>query len=140
MKPNQTVPLLTALAPAFAAAPPLLIGGAIVLGVIWVLSDKDETTSPSPWPSPEKPAPVPSTSYAPPLPARQPKAASRRIVREDLAEALEYGARSLTRGEAVAALQARGYRKTAAYKALLIEGKFGDLLEYTPDGLIEWKG
>jgi hypothetical protein len=33
-----------------------------------------------------------------------------------------------------------GFRKTAAYKALTLDGKLGDLIEVTPDGLIEWKG
>jgi hypothetical protein len=60
--------------------------------------------------------------------------------REDLAEALGYGARRLTRKEAVGALEAMGFRKTAAYKALTLDGKLGDLIEVTPDGLIEWKG
>ncbi len=63
-----------------------------------------------------------------------------KIAREDLAEALEYGARMFSRKEAVNALQDLGFRKTAAYKALSANSKFGSLLEFTPDGLIEWKG
>jgi len=43
------------------------------------------------------------------------------VTREDLAEAL-------------------GFRKTAAYKAMATDGKFGSLIEVTPDGLKEWKG
>lgn len=73
-------------------------------------------------------------------PARPPTPASRLIMREDGAEALEYGARAMTRTEAVTALQALGFQKTAAYKALSPEGRFGELLEHTLDGLIEWKG
>ena len=43
----------------------------------------------------------------------------------------------MTLGEAVLALQARGFGKTAAYKALSAQSKFGDLIENTPDGLVE---
>jgi len=57
-----------------------------------------------------------------------------------VAEALEYGEHAMTRTEAVAALQELGFQKTAAYKALSQEGRFAELLEHTPDGLIEWKG
>ena len=49
--------------------------------------------------------------------------------REDLAEALAYGARRLTRKEAVAALEALGLGKTSAYKALSPAGKFGSLID-----------
>ena len=65
---------------------------------------------------------------------------AKRIRREDLAEALAYGARSLTRQEAVTALQALGFGKTAAYKALSPDGRFAEFIEVAPDGLIEWKG
>lgn len=43
MKPTQTVPLAVSLAPAIAAAPPLLIGAAIGLGLIWLFSGKKES-------------------------------------------------------------------------------------------------
>ena len=130
MKPNQTVPLIATFAPALAAAPPLLIGAAIGVGLLWLLSDKDEPTPPTVQDDPD----------VPPLVIRPMKAAGRRVMREDVAEALEYGARALTRLEAVAALQALGFGKTAAYKGLSPDGRFGDFLEHTPDGLIEWKG
>jgi hypothetical protein len=57
-----------------------------------------------------------------------------------VAEALEYGEHAMTRTEAVATLQTLGFQKTAAYKALSPHGKFGELLEHTPDGLIAWQG
>lgn len=65
---------------------------------------------------------------------------SKRIRREDVAEALAYGARSMTRQDAVAALQALGFGKTAAYKALSPDARFAEFLEVAPDGLMEWKG
>jgi hypothetical protein len=51
-----------------------------------------------------------------------------------------YGERPFTRKEGVAALEAIGFRKTAAYKALAEDGRFASFIEFTPDGLIEWKG
>lgn len=39
MNPKQTAPLLVTLAPAIAAAPPLLIGGAIGLGIVWLIKE-----------------------------------------------------------------------------------------------------
>jgi len=66
--------------------------------------------------------------------------AGKRIKREDIAAALAYGARSVPRGEAVAALQALGFHKTAAYRALSANGRFAEFIEIAPDGLIEWKG
>jgi len=141
MKPNQTVPLLATLAPAAVAAPPLLILAAIGVGLIWLFSEKQEPAPPPP--EREQPAPTPSAradSNEPNPPSRPPKAASKRITREDLAEALEYGARTLTRQEAVATLQALGFRKTAAYKALLPNGRFAQFIELTADGLVEWNG
>ena len=54
--------------------------------------------------------------------------------------ALSSGARLLTRKEAVPALQALGFRKAAASNALAPGGKFGTLIEFYPDGLIEWLG
>jgi len=76
---------------------------------------------------------------APAVPTRQ-KATPRRVRREDVAAALEYGARSVPRGEAVKALEALGFKKTAAYRALSPEGRFAELIAQTSGGLIEWKG
>ena len=182
MNTKQTVPLLAALPalPALAAAaPPLLIGAAIGLGLLWLFSDDEKKEAPAPVeskpvksapvkpmpitptlfipapqkPAPAKPAPVipapvkPTVSLpkqaekpAPVQPLRPAKSAKRRIMREDVAEALGYGAGKIPLGDAVLALQARGFGKTAAYKAFSAQSKFGDLIESTPDGLIEWKG
>jgi hypothetical protein len=75
-----------------------------------------------------------------PSPVTTRPAIVKRVTREDLAEALAYGERQFTRKEAVAGLEALGFRKSAAYKALSVDGKFGSLIEFTTDGLIEWKG
>jgi len=45
MNPKQTLPLLATL-PALAAAPPLLIGAAIGLGLFWLFSDDNKTDKP----------------------------------------------------------------------------------------------
>ena len=135
MNAKETVPILARLAPALAVAgPPALIGLAVGLGLIWLFSDNAE--KPKPQAAPEAPAPD-----APPPPvAKLPLRPARRVKREDLAEALEYGARSMARTEAVAALQALGFGKTAAYKAFSPDGRFSKFIEITPDGLIEWRG
>ena len=155
MKPQQTVPLVTALAPIAAAAPPVALLALLGAGLYWLLSSDEkpqpkpaETVKPQPEPQP-KPVvasdlkPITPPVSAPALttaPTYAPSAVIRKITREDLAEALGYGARPFTRKEAVGALEALGFRKTAAYKALTPEGKFGSLIEYTPDGFMEWKG
>jgi len=149
MNPKETIPVLAKLAPVLATAgPPALIGVGVGLVLLWLFSDdKKEETPQTPMlePPPPKtddvkllPAPTmpPEVQAAAPLP----KAASRRITREDIAGALEYGARSIPRGEAVAALQALGFHKTAAYRALSTSGRFAEFIEIAPDGLIEWKG
>ena len=138
MKPNQTLPLLANLAPVAAGAPQIFIVAAIVVGVIWLCSAKEDSDTPAPETDRAQPDPPSQTSPQPSV-SRQ-KLTCKRIRREDMAEALAYGARSLTRHEAVVALQALGFQKTAAYKALSRDGKFGELLKYTPDGLVEWKG
>ena len=148
MNPKETIPVLAKLAPVLAAAgPPALIGVAIGLGLLWLFSDNEKEETPeAPKPAPELPpatVAMPSVPIVPPeaqAAAPLPKAASRRITREDIAGALEYGARSVPRGEAVAALQALGFHKTAAYRALSANGRFAEFIEIAPDGLIEWKG
>ena len=135
MNAKETVPILARLAPVLAVAgPPALIGVAIGLGLIWLFSGNTE----KPQAAPEAPLPAPEVPLPPaePLPLRP----ARRVKREDLAEALEYGARSMARTQAVAALQALGFGKTAAYKAFSPDGRFAEFIEITPDGLIEWKG
>lgn len=128
--------MLASLAPVIAAAPPVLIGLAIGAGLLWLLSGSQE----KPQPAPDVPAPTPGPKAAPAVESAPPPLPARRVRREDVAEALVYGARSMTRGEAVAALQALGFGKTAAYKALSPDGRFAEFLAQTPDGLLEWKG
>lgn len=129
MKPREAAPLLTTLAPIAAAAPPVLIVGAIVGIGLWLLS-RDEDKDAKPEAKQDEDAP----------PTFKPATKARRVAREDLAEALAYGAKRFTRKDAVAALEALGFRKTAAYKALARDGRFASMIELTPDGLIEWKG
>lgn len=165
MNAKQTVPLLTALPAITAAAPPLLLGAGVVLGLIWLLSDDEKEKAPVPVesaatkPAPLAPVESKPTPTNPVAPVKHPvvapnqpepsapmhfvklaRTAKKRITREDVAEALNYGAGKIPLGNAVLALQARGFGKTAAYKAFSSQGKFGDLIESMPDGLIEWKG
>lgn len=138
MNAKQTIPALAKFVPVLAAAgPPVLIGLAIGAGLLWLLSRSGETASVAPvLEMPKAPEPPLAETPPPPLPVSR----SMRVRREDVAEALAYGARSMTRQEAVAALQALGFGKTAAYKALSLDGRFAEFLEVAPDGLIEWKG
>jgi hypothetical protein len=166
MKPQNTIPLLTTMAPAALAVPPIAVLAALGVGLYWLLSSDDEpkpkfqnTQTPSPLPIIPHPKPAlviaPKENAAPVLPLPVPvlaepalvpspvpvsSATARRVTREDLAEALAYGERAFTRKEAVAAIEVLGFRKTAAYKALSAEGKFGSLIEFTPDGLMAWRG
>ena len=110
--------------------------------ILWLLSRSNTpAAAETPQPAPDVPLPtaIAATASAP-APLSNSPARAKRVRREDLAEALAYGARSLTRQEAVTALQARGFGKTAAYKALSPDGRFADFLTQTPDGLIEWNG
>ena len=141
MKPQQTIPLLSTLGSVALALPPVAIVGALVCVGLWLLS-KDDTANRKA-PAPEKASPVPEeiADDEPNTPlASQPSATAKRITREDLAEALNYGAQPFSRKEAVEALQSLGFGKTAAYKAVSSDGRFHEFLEYTQDGLIEWKG
>ncbi|HEY9172378.1 MAG TPA: hypothetical protein VI136_08860 [Verrucomicrobiae bacterium] len=160
MKPQDTVPALAAFAPIATIAPPLIVGGLLGLGLLWLLSsDKGDDAQPRlvETPPPDGPTEPPDTAAAesspevPPVSvtpeptedhaeAKPKPPTAKRVTREDLAEALAYGERQFTRKEVVAALEALGFRKTAAYKALSPDGKFGSLIEYTPDGLIGWNG
>jgi hypothetical protein len=60
------------------------------------------------------------------------------IMREDMADAFQHGARSQTRTAAVAALSKLGFGRTAAYEALLEDGRFSAWLRFAPDGIITW--
>ena len=130
MKPQDSAPLITALAPAAVIAPPAIVAGVIVVGLLWLLSSDDK----------EAKAETKIDEDAPPAfrPSAPPPA--RKVTREDLAESLAYGARGFSRKEAVAALVARGFRKTAAYKALAEDGRFADMIEFTANGLTWRKG
>lgn len=145
MKTQNTAAVLPALAPAALFAPPVLLIGALVgIGLVWLLSGTRKTGNGAP--DPDTAAPHPKAPKAPKAPAEarlEPSGATRtgsRITREDLAEALAYGERPVTRKECAAALEALGYRKSAVYNALAPQSRFLHLIETAPDGLIEWKG
>ena len=146
MKPNQAAPLIAAAAPAVIAAPPILLIAAVGIGLLWLFTsqEKPEATQAKPVNPLPLPDTVPDLAAGPDAetraPVPTPRALSKRVTREDLAEALDYGARQFTRKEAVKALEALGFRKTCAYKALSENSKFVHMIEFTPDGLIEWKG
>src|SRR5208282_1311326 len=193
MNAKQTAPLIVTLPAIAAAAPPLIIGGAIGLGIVlvvkWLLSDDDKEkkleTAPAnaetefrrkeaetaafrhiPAEIPAKPAvvPVPSVPHVivpPPavpsvpklsapvsVPVAIPKIVTQAlpspikkkfVTRQDLAAIFQRGARALTRTAAVAALKNLGFGKTAAYDALLENGRFSAWLQFAPDGIIAWK-
>ena len=134
MNAKETIPALAKIAPVLATAgPPALIGVGIGLALLWLLS-RDEKKAVEQ--VQEIPPASPASSSEDDIP---PAAPVRRIRREDLAEALAYGARPVTRSEAVATLQALGFGKTAAYKALSPTGRFADFINHSSDGMIEWK-
>jgi hypothetical protein len=84
---------------------------------------------------------VPSTQSDAPTTTRQPPERKRRQIKpEDMATALQHGARAFTLKEAVAALQSLGFGKSAAYEVLSPNGRFSAWLQITPDGKITWKG
>jgi hypothetical protein len=58
------------------------------------------------------------------------------ITREDMAHIFHRG--PLTRTAAVAALKKLGFGQTAAYAALLPNGRFSTWLHFAPDGIITW--
>ena len=125
MKKETIIPLATI----GLAAPPIFFGVVIGCGLFWLLSDdkKNENeiapneTAPPIEISSEPTAEILETSQEEEpendFPVSDPLPSARKMLREDLAEALEYGARMFTRKEAVNALQNLGFRKTAAYKA-----------------------
>ena len=138
MNAKQTIPALTQLTPVLAAiSPPVLIGIAAGAVLLWIFSDK-EKDAPTAAAKPVPDVTPLNTPAAAPVVAVTP--ASKRIKREDVAEALAYGSQSVSRKEAVATLQALGFHKTAAYRALSGNGRFAEFIEIAPDGLIEWKG
>jgi len=98
--------------------------------------------------SPQAPKPAPVSA---PVPASKPQVlpvapapiaqrTRREVMRADLATIFNNGTRALTRKAAVDALKVLGFGKTAAYKALSMDGRFARCLQFAPDGLISWKG
>lgn len=83
------------------------------------------------------PSTIPAAKIAPeiPLPAQK-----KTITRENMAEIFNHGGRKLDRKSAVAALKALGFGKSAAYEALLPDGRFAFWLQFALDGIIAWKG
>ena len=81
---------------------------------------------------------VSSTKDIAPVPLPLPLKRKRRQIKpEDLATIFKHGA--LNRTEAAAELQKRGFGHTAAYEALLPDGRFSAWLHFMPDGMITWK-
>lgn len=135
MNAKQTVPLIAAGSTLAVTVPVLLIGGAAIVAVVWLFSDDNKISTSLPDPKKTNPA-----KFVPDYP-QPPFTDARRIVtREDLSAIFDNGSRTLTRTAAVAALKALGFGKTAAYKALSMDGRFGSLLRFAPDGIIGWKG
>ncbi len=132
MKTQDSARILTGLAPVAMALPPIAVGALVGLGLLWFLSDKQE--------KPEQEHTSDSVESAQPPPRAHAGTTTRKVTREDLAEALAYGEKAFTRKAAVEALETLGFRKTAAYKALATDGKFASMLIFSPDGLIEWNG
>src|SRR5436305_1267571 len=107
MNPKQTVPLIAAAAPVALAAPPVLILAALGLGLLWLFSIEKKAevapAKPVQHPPPKLIVVQAATPEASPsktsAPAPAPRVASKRVIREDLAEALAYGERQFTRNE-----------------------------------------
>lgn len=65
-------------------------------------------------------------------------ARARRVSTDDLAAVL--GSGPMLRRAALAALQARGFRRSAAYAALSEAGRFAGCLVFGPGKVVSWKG
>ncbi len=76
-----------------------------------------------------------SIGQTPPLPHKR-----NIITREDMAGVFQHGTSRLTRKEAVEILNSFGFGQTAAYEALLEDGRFSDWLQFAQDGIITWTG
>ena len=84
---------------------------------------------------------IPANSGGNPnVPPSPPPAPKKIIMREDMANIFQRGARALTRTAAVAALKRLGFGKSAAYEALSANGRFSAWLKVASDGIITWKG
>jgi hypothetical protein len=157
MNAKQTLPILTTLGPAIAAAAPplLLIGGVALLACLILTGGKKPETEPAAEtpkdvpvipptsiPAASKifaPMPSPTVLMEESLPQYSLPQKRRIVSREDLARIFQNGARSLNRMDAVAELQKLGFGKTAAYKALSPIGKFASWLDIASDGIVSWK-
>jgi hypothetical protein len=84
------------------------------------------------------PVPIPVVPISEDLPQSSPSQKWRIVLREDLAQIFQHGARSLYRIDAVTKLQNLGFCKTAAYEALSPDGRFASWLQIAPDGIITW--
>jgi len=93
------------------------------------------SSAPKPFIPPVSVASVPKipATQAPPPPIKK-----KFVRRDDLAAVFQRGARELTRTAAVAALKKIGFGKTAAYAALMPDGRFSAWLQFAPDGIITW--
>jgi hypothetical protein len=80
-------------------------------------------------------APAPQNAVAQTTP---PPIKKKFITREVMETIFQRGARGLTRIAAVAALRKLGFGKSAAYDALLEDGRFSAWLRFAPDGIITW--
>jgi hypothetical protein len=137
MNAKQTIPMVTIVPAIIAAAPPILLIGGVVFLAWAIFSGGKKKPEIAPVNSggnasaPSVPAPVPANYIL--IPAEK-----KFISRQDM-EQIFAGGRGLTRKSAVAALIALGYGKTAAYKALAINGRFASWLQFAPDGIITWQ-
>lgn len=129
MNAKQAIPPLAAAAPVF------FIGGAAIAVLAWLFSDEKKASTASP-----EPAKAKAHKIVPPDPLPPLTDARRNVTREDLSAIFGSGSRTLTRPAAVAALKQIGFGKTAAYKALSMDGRFASLLHFAPDGMIAWTG
>lgn len=135
MNAKQTIPLFAAGSTVAAAAPVLLIGGAAIVTLTWLLSDDNKASTPLPGS-----AGANTPKIVPPDPQPPFTDTRRNVTREDLSAIFNTGSRTLSRTAAVAALKSLGFGKTAAYKALSMDGRFASLLKFAQDGTIAWKG
>jgi hypothetical protein len=78
---------------------------------------------------------IPLTKGVRQFPARNKR---KRITRENMATIFRRGSRKLNLTTAVAELKGLGFGKTAAYEALLEDGRFSAWLQFAPDEIITW--
>jgi|HubBroStandDraft_1064217.scaffolds.fasta_scaffold127421_2 hypothetical protein len=89
---------------------------------------------------PEKDVPLPSVNPALKAVLKTPLPSQKKVItREDMATVFHRGASALPRPAAVAALKALGFGKSAAYDALLEDGRFSAWLRFSPGGIITWE-